>query len=184
MGNIVDVPWEKPDIIRRFHRNVIETQLTYLLHAAVLLEKLTVSQPVKKFPTFYGTRRFITAFTSARHLSLSWASSIQSMPLHPTSWRSIILLSSHLWWVLPSRLFPLGLSLQNPVYPSPLPHTCYMPRPSHSRFYPPNNIGRAVQIIKFLTMYFSPLSCYLVPLRPKYSPQHPIPKHPQPTFFP
>jgi hypothetical protein len=41
-----------------------------------LLEKLTVSQLVKKFPTFYGTRRFITAFTRACHLSLSRASSI------------------------------------------------------------------------------------------------------------
>ena len=39
----------------------------------VLLEKLTDSQLVKKFPAFYGTRRFITAFTSARHLSLFWA---------------------------------------------------------------------------------------------------------------
>jgi hypothetical protein len=36
-----------------------------------LLEKLIVSQPVNKFPAFYGTRRFITAFTRARHLSLS-----------------------------------------------------------------------------------------------------------------
>jgi hypothetical protein len=43
-----------------------------------LLEKLTVSQLVKKFPAFYVTRRFITAFTTTRHLSLSWASSIQS----------------------------------------------------------------------------------------------------------
>jgi len=40
----------------------------------VLLEKLTGSQPVKKFPAIYGTLRFITAFTSVRHLSLSWAS--------------------------------------------------------------------------------------------------------------
>jgi hypothetical protein len=38
----------------------------------VLLEKLTVLQLVKKLPTFCGTRRFITAFTSACHLSLSW----------------------------------------------------------------------------------------------------------------
>jgi len=47
--------------------------LTYSLtpHSTVLLEKLTGSQPVKKFPTLYETRRFITAFTSARHLSLS-----------------------------------------------------------------------------------------------------------------
>jgi hypothetical protein len=32
----------------------------------------------KKFPAFYGTRRFFTVLTSARHLSLSWANSIQS----------------------------------------------------------------------------------------------------------
>jgi len=51
---------------------------TYLLTpwSRVLLEKLTSVQLVKKFPTFYGTRRFITAFTSACHLSLYWASSI------------------------------------------------------------------------------------------------------------
>jgi hypothetical protein len=36
-----------------------------------LLEKLTVSQLVKKFPAFYGTRRFIAAFTKAHQLSLS-----------------------------------------------------------------------------------------------------------------
>ena len=43
---------------------------------------------------------------------------------------------------------------QNPVYASPLPHTCYMPpTPSHSsQFYCPNNIGWEVQIIKLLTV--------------------------------
>ena len=45
----------------------------------VLPQKLTISQIVKKLPAFYGTRRFITAVTSARHLSLSWARSIQSI---------------------------------------------------------------------------------------------------------
>ena len=55
--------------------------LTYLLtpRSRVLLEKLTSSQLVKKFPVFYGTRRFITAFTSARHLSLFRATSIHSI---------------------------------------------------------------------------------------------------------
>ena len=48
-----------------------------------VLEKLTGSQLVKKFPTFYGTLRLITALTSARHLSLSWATSIQSKPHNP-----------------------------------------------------------------------------------------------------
>jgi hypothetical protein len=42
--------------------------LSYSLHGAVLLEKLTGLQLVKKFPAFYGARRFITVFTSA-HLS-------------------------------------------------------------------------------------------------------------------
>jgi len=51
--------------------------LTYLLTdlltpwRRVLLEELTGFQQVKKFPAFYGTRRFITVFTSAHHLSLS-----------------------------------------------------------------------------------------------------------------
>ena len=72
----------------------------------VLLEKQTGFQLVKKFPTFYGNRMFITAFTSARHLSLSWASSIQSIPPHPTSWRFILILSSHQRPVLHSGLFP------------------------------------------------------------------------------
>jgi hypothetical protein len=39
----------------------------------VLLEKLTGSQVVKKFPAFYGTQRFISIFTNSHHLSLSWA---------------------------------------------------------------------------------------------------------------
>jgi hypothetical protein len=36
-----------------------------------LLEKLTGFQQVKEFPAFYGTRRFITAFTSVRNLTLT-----------------------------------------------------------------------------------------------------------------
>jgi hypothetical protein len=37
----------------------------------VLLEKLTGFKLAKKFPAFYGTRKFLTAFTSANHLPLS-----------------------------------------------------------------------------------------------------------------
>ena len=114
--------------------------LTYLLIQCnkVLLEKLTGFQLVKKFPAFYGTRRFITTVTSARHLSLSWASSTQSIP--PTSH----FLKFHLNIIFPFTPGSPRLSLsfrfphQLPVLDSPLPRTRYMPRRSHfSRFYHP-----------------------------------------------
>ena len=89
---------------------IVTYLLTYLFTpwSRVLLEKLTGSQLVHKFPEFYGTRRFITAFTSARHLSLFWARPFQSIPPHLTSWRSILILFSRLRLVLPSGLFSSG----------------------------------------------------------------------------
>jgi hypothetical protein len=38
-------------------------------YSRVLLEKLTSFQPVKKLPSFYGARKFITAFTNAHLLT-------------------------------------------------------------------------------------------------------------------
>ena len=73
-----------------------------------VFEKLTGLQLVKKFPVFHGTRRFITALTSFRHFCLSWASPIQSIYPHPTSWRSILILSTHLRLGLRSGLLPSG----------------------------------------------------------------------------
>ena len=111
--------------------------ITYLLTpwSRILLEKLTGSQLVEKFPSFCGNRRFI-----ARHLSPSWASLTQSgtpshfLKIHP----NIILPStpgSPQW--SPSLRFPH----QNPVHTSPLPHTRYMPSPSHSSwFYHPHKL--------------------------------------------
>jgi hypothetical protein len=64
------------------------------------------------------------------------------------------------------------------------PHSCYMPRPSHSsRFVQPNKIWLGLLIIKLLIMYISPFPCHLVRLRPKYSPQYLILRHPQATFL-
>jgi hypothetical protein len=50
----------------------------------------------QELPTIYGTRRFIAVFISALHWSLSWARSIQSMPPHPISLRSIFTLYTQL----------------------------------------------------------------------------------------
>jgi hypothetical protein len=47
------------------------TMVLYLAPwSRVLPEKLTGPQLVKNFSTFYGTRMFIAALTSARHLSI------------------------------------------------------------------------------------------------------------------
>ena len=78
----------------------------------ILSSHLRLSVPRGIFPSFYGTRRFITAFTSTRHLSPSWASSIQSISTHPTSLRPILILSSLLYLGLPSVLFPSGFPTQ------------------------------------------------------------------------
>ena len=105
--------------------------LTYLLtpRCRVLLEKLTGLQLVKKFPAFHGTRVFITALTSFRQLSLYWASPIQSIYPHPTSWKSILILSAHLRLGLPSGLFPSGFPSKT-LY-TPLSSTIRATCPAH-----------------------------------------------------
>ena len=100
-------------------------ELTSLLtpRCRVVLQKLAGLQLVKKFPAFHGTRRFITALTSVRHLSLSRASPIHP---HPTSWRSILILSTHLRLGLPSGLLPSGFPTKTLYTPlsSPIHATC------------------------------------------------------------
>ena len=101
--------------------------LTYSLTPCniVLLEKLNGSQLVKKFPAFYGTRKFITALMSPT--TCPYPGPAQSSPYSHIPLReirlSIILPStsgSPKWSV--SLRFPH----QNPIYTSPLPHTRYM----------------------------------------------------------
>jgi len=128
-----------PTLLFLHFRRIYEKQLlliyllTYLLTpwCRVLLEKLTGLQLVKKLPTVHGTRRFITALTNVRHLSLSWASPIQSIYTHPASSRSILILSAYLRLRLPSGLLPSGFPTKN-LYTPLLTHTRYMPSPSHS----------------------------------------------------
>jgi len=88
----------------------------------------------QEIPCIYGNLRFITAFTSARHLSLSWARSIQSLP-PPTH-----LLKIHFKIILPftrgSSKWSLSLRFphQNPVCTSP---RCVLHAPRISSIWSP-----------------------------------------------
>ena len=96
----------------------------------VLLQKLTGLQLVKNFPAFYGTRRFITAFTSAA--TCPYPEPHQSSPcfLIPLPADPFLIFYSHLRLGLPSGLFPPGLPTKTQRAP-PVPHTF------HTTCHPP-----------------------------------------------
>jgi hypothetical protein len=109
------------------------------------LTELPIVQPLKNFPAFYGTRRFITVFKRALHLSLSWARSIQSITSHPISLRSILILFTHLRLGLPSGLLHSGFQT-NILY--------WFESPDHS-----NYTWRIIQVMKLFIMQFSRYTC-------------------------
>ena len=98
---------------------VIDLTYTYLLTpwCRVHLEQLTGLQLVKKFPAISRKPK-----VHYRHLSLSWASPIQSIYPHSSSWRSILILSTHLCLGLPSGLVPSGFPTKTLYTPSPHPY--------------------------------------------------------------
>ena len=144
----VSEPWHLSvsAVIYTLHRKTVRYKYlcspkyhTYLLTpwSRVLLEKLTGSATSQEIPRIFGTRSFLTVPTSARHLSLSWANSIQSPQLPSTSWRSILILFFHLRLGLPNGLFPSGLPTRTLCTPLPSPYTPHAPSISFFSILPP-----------------------------------------------
>lgn len=118
----------------------------------------------KELPAFYGRQNFITTFTWARKLSPICVRSFSSMKIHCNIMASYVVPLAHLPITTLWRLsFPPYLLHVRPFEPSWLYH--------------PNNIwwGR---IAKLLVMQSLPVRWNLVPVKPKYLPQHPILKTP------
>ena len=113
--------------------------LTYLLtpRSKALLEKLTGFQLVKKFPHFVEPECSLPH--SQDPATYPYPEPAPSSPCPPSHF-----LKNHLNIILPSTpgspkwSLSLRFTHKNPVYPSPLIHTRYMPLPSHSsRCYHP-----------------------------------------------
>ena len=82
---------------------------------------------------------------------------------HPTSWRPILILSSHLRLRIPSVPFP-QVSPPNPCKNLSLPHTCYIPCLFHSSWFDhPNYIWWGMMISALLVISLSLLYRYIVP---------------------
>ena len=97
----------------------------------LILEKLIGCQQVQSCSTFCGTWRFITVFTTAHHLYLSWARRIHSTPPYPMSLTGSLILSSSLGQSFPSGILSSGFLTKkrscNSLILSPPPNTCHVP---------------------------------------------------------
>jgi len=122
----------------------------------VILEKLRVTQLVKKYPACYRTQRFIIVFTIAWHWSLSLDRWFQSTPSHLISITSILKLSSQLHLCLQSGLFPSGSSTNISHFSS---LTCMSQCPAH-------HILNLITIYVIYIFKFSNRNCFF---KPKYT---------------
>jgi hypothetical protein len=96
--------------------------------------KLTSWNPFSEGGTCSATQEFPNILLNPKvyyrvhrslYWSLSWVRSIQSIPLHYISLRYILILFNLLRRGLPSGIFTSGIPTNI------LPHSCYMPCPSH-----------------------------------------------------
>jgi hypothetical protein len=137
----------------------------------ILSEKPPVTKLVN-FPTLYGAWRSITVFTRAPLLT-----PIQRHrnPVHPipayflTIHFNIILppTSRPSWWSL-----SFWLSHQNPVCIPLRSNACYVPYSTHLPWFHHSNKVWASSLCNFLHP-----NRHFIPLRSKYSPQHPVLKY-------
>jgi len=149
-----------------------------LVHRTKAFLKSSVLQLFNKFSAFYRNRRFITAFTTAHTVSLFWAIPIQPTTLKPISLKSVLILSSQ-----------VSLGLPDGRFTSEFPAKALLVHATSSAHLFRLDFITLIILMKSTInkahlCAVTPVLSYLGPLRPKYFPQRPIPKHNQSMFFP
>jgi hypothetical protein len=91
----------------------------------IILETLT--EVLVRILTFYGTQKFITLLTTARHCSISWARWIRYTAFHPIP-RTIPIIYLYQRLGFSNALFPY----KSFAWISPILRQCYTLRPSDS----------------------------------------------------
>ena len=109
-------------------------------------------------------RRFCLRCGWCRHLlSLFWASPIQFTYPHPTSWTSILILSTHLSLSLPSGLIPSGFPTKTLYTPSPHPYVPHAQPISFFSILSPiqHTVPKFLSVhgVKFIDISWLPTSC-------------------------
>jgi hypothetical protein len=140
---------------------LITNQLTALSRAIV--EEPWVVQLLKDFPTSMETEDSVSC--SHEPPIGPYAEPDEPSPYHlnPITPRSIIILSYHLFYGLPSSFFPSGF-LTDVLYDCSSPCSFYMLFSFHVRWiHSSNYIWWIVHIMK-LIMWFHPISCHFKPL--------------------
>jgi hypothetical protein len=123
-----------------------------------------------RIPPTYSTRRFITVFTTGRHLCLSRARRTQTTPCHPVSLISISV------WSICAQVFKV-FSFPQPIKSSP-PHVKHAPPTSSPVISSPKYLKRSTNFVPPNYAIFSRLlllpphqaqvSPYLLHIRLKY----------------
>jgi hypothetical protein len=105
---------------------------------------------------------YITVLTRVSHWSLLWARPIHSSSSYSISLRSNLILCTHPYLGLPNVLIPshfptniLHALIFTPFMLHALP--CYPPSLNHSIY-----TWKRVQVMKFLVMQVSPISCHVI----------------------